>query len=71
MSDWQPISTAPKDGVVVLTIHEDDLYPQCAFHMGVWMRQTEGPEDMHGPGKWEPLYRTPTHWMPLPEPPNP
>ena len=73
MTEWQPIETAPKDGVTILTQHRDDLFPQCAFCIdGEWLRQTEGPEDVVGlgSGKWEPLYRPPTHWMPLPEPPH-
>lgn len=74
MSEWRPIDTAsPKDFVTVLTIHEDDLYPQAAFRCGTeWLREMEGPEDTYDgrTGKHESLYRRPTHWMPLPEPPG-
>lgn len=68
LAEWRTIDTfSGQDGEVILTMHGDDLYPVCAFRIdGQWLRQTEGPEDVHGPGKWEPLYRAPTHWMPLP-----
>ena len=68
---WESIETAPTDAVTVLTQHVDDLFPVSAFCIeGEWLRQTEGPEDIEGEGKWLPLYRTPTHWMPLPPPPT-
>lgn len=78
MSDWYPIETAPKDCTTVLTMHVEDLYPAVAFcvvaHDGTeeWLRETEGPEDTtdRRKGKFELLYRTPTHWMPLPDPPR-
>ncbi len=69
---WQPIATAPEHQTV-LTQHIDDICPQPAFKVdGTWMRDAEGPEDtMKGrPGKYGPLYRTPTHWMPLPPGPS-
>jgi hypothetical protein len=74
---WQPIETAPRDCKTVLTIHEDDLYPVPAFcvvaHDGeeAWLLETEGPEDTEDgrPDKFRPLYRTPTHWMPIPDGP--
>jgi hypothetical protein len=70
--DWQSIETAP-ECETVLTQHVDDLYPVAAFRCGdYWGRQCEGPEDSDDgtPGKWRPLLRPPTHWMPLPEPPK-
>lgn len=69
--EWLPIETAPNDGETVLTIHKDDLFPVTAFCIGgEWLRTFEGPEDVWSPGKWEPLFRPPTHWMPLPTPPS-
>lgn len=72
LAEWRTIETfSGQDGEVILTMHGDDLYPVCAFRIeGQWLRQTEGPEDVHGPGKWEPLYRAPTHYMPLPAAPT-
>lgn len=70
ISDWQPIATAPRDATVILTIHEEDLYPVSAYCLPdstVWRREVEGPEDcIDCPGKHDILYRDPTHWMPLP-----
>ena len=55
---WQPIETAPKDGEhILLGIHLERLvYAQSSF----WLS-----------GKWAGWdYRKPTHWMPLPNPPE-
>lgn len=71
-SKWQPIETAPVEKTV-LTQHKDDLYPVPAYQLdaGVWLRETEGPEDsFYGGGRHEQLYRTPTHWQLLLEPPE-
>jgi hypothetical protein len=78
--NWRPIETAPKDCVTVLTQHVDDLHPTVAFCVvdsdgsETWYREMEGPEDVfgdeHRKGRLEPIYRTPTHWMPLPAPPE-
>lgn len=72
-ASWLPIETAPEH-VTVLTQHADDLYPVPAFRSGdAWLLEREGrPEDTDDkrPGKYGPLYRTPTHWMPLPDPPG-
>lgn len=70
---WKPIETAPRYKTV-LTQHVDDLFPVAASFIGgdYWAREMEGPEDLEPPqeGRWAPLYRTPTHWMPLPDPPD-
>lgn len=72
--DWRPIETAPGDCATVLTIHKDDLFPVAAFQVapGEWLREVEGPEDIHvdGSGRYGALYRPPTHWMPIPEGPE-
>lgn len=72
---WQPIETAPYNEAV-LTQHLDDLYPVVSYRLSDrfgdnWMRETEGPEDsFYGGDRHGFLYRTPTHWMPLPDPPS-
>ena len=65
----------PEHGATVLTINALDLYPVAAFCFDpgteetIWLRETEGPEDVAIDGRHEPLYRHPTHWRPLPAPP--
>jgi hypothetical protein len=76
VSAWRPISEeflrTIVEGRVYLTQHEDDLFPVPAYRMGgMWLRETEGPEDVfYGGSRHCPLYRAPTHFMPLPEPPS-
>ena len=57
---WQPIETAPKDGLVVL------VYPNyhCAVTCGYYVKGTWR-DDLDKNFEIEP-----THWMPLPEPPK-
>jgi hypothetical protein len=55
---WQPIELAPRDGTHVL------LYaPEWAVPNTGWT---------YGNDRWQdcPFNGTPTHWMPLPEPPE-
>lgn len=65
MSAWQPIETAPKDGDTEVLIYGALGTIKVAWYSG-------------GEWKWEydndmtygsTVYR-PTHWMPLPEPPD-
>lgn len=72
---WRPITKeAPRPFQTVLTQHEDDLYPVCAFRFDserdYWWREVEGPEDITRPGSMAPLYRAPTHWQPTPTSPR-
>jgi hypothetical protein len=64
----------PKEFETVLTQHIDDLYPVAAYlydkKENIWIREIEGPEGETIKGKNEELYRTPTHWRPLPEKPS-
>ncbi len=54
-ADWQTIETAPKDGTRILIFCGSHA---CTF-VGQWIK-----------GQWVGArYNTPTHWMPLPEPP--
>jgi len=58
MADWHPIDTAPDD-VAVLVFKRDGRIPQMATAM-------------RSRGQWwafGSLPITPTHWMPLPDPP--
>lgn len=62
--------TEPAPFHTVLTIHQDDLYPVCAFRDddGNWLLTVEGPEDVidEERGCLGSLYRMPTHWMEAP-----
>ena len=67
MSEWQPIETAPKDGKYILAVRN------AVGHRAVtvivfdevlgWVGRTV--EDEKKMVKYQP-----THWMPLPEPPE-
>lgn len=69
MAEWQPIETAPKDGRdVLLWIPADEESPR----KGRWEKLLDDPSRPH---RWCVAYGwcedTPTHWMPLPSPPEP
>ncbi len=57
---WQPISTAPKDGRLILT------WSLSQTIATMWWAKDEDPAWTDG----EYTY-SPTHWMPLPAPPPP
>lgn len=79
MSKWKPIETAPKDGTRILLWFPNDAVAVS----GLWYKY---PEEREGPHvfsesffDWsvdndliimDDLNKYPTHWMPLPEPPN-
>ena len=82
MSEWQPIETAPKDGAAVL-LYLPDAYTMCGLTDGIiighWSAAdlpADAPE--HSDDAWFHVSQTggfycdiePTHWMPLPEPPE-
>lgn len=66
MSEWQPIATAPKQGDVLVWSppHHNDVVRDGDYSV---VRYDDG-SGWHIAGN---IYATaPTHWMPLPEPPN-
>lgn len=79
MSEWQAIETAPRDGVLVLLWQEDQ-----GFGVGYYSEYTEEwweavddetqklqqETEVHLTSFSEGLLYSPTHWMPLPEPPE-
>jgi len=78
MNTWQPIDTAPMDGTDIIVGF--DCATVWIVHVAWWRNGDEfgaTPEDrgwwsyVRGSVAQEQLdgYRTPTHWMPLPEPP--
>jgi hypothetical protein len=64
MSEWQPIETAPKDGTEILA------WDGSVRTTAVWW--VPGKQwSLVSPGEYaEDSEVWPTHWMPLPEPPN-
>ncbi len=79
MSDWQPIETAPKDGsTILLCVSNSEREPVIVT--GLWVTEAM---DWSGWPITEPTWRevwchfqlasdgdNPTHWMPLPTPPQ-
>lgn len=77
MTEWQPIETAPDDKTpVLIAVPNKDrdgyLVGEAYFdgeHDGWWWAGTDY-GDYHGGPIIEVNYWPPTHWMPLPEPPQ-
>jgi hypothetical protein len=66
---WDPIETAPKDGDRVLAVCADAQYPRVNITWWAddgW-RFMPQPDKFIAPG---PAHWFPTHWMPLPAPPD-
>lgn len=81
MSDWQPIDTAPKDGTeVFLYVPGDSLHPTAGRYKTreYFSEEYDDPDYQEEGWYWSFGYPsdfhqevlTPTHWMPLPEPPE-
>lgn len=61
-NEWQPMETAPKDGRYILTWSKGggrSIMYRSLYSDG-WCEDHDGGEEKHFP----------THWMPLPEPPE-
>lgn len=81
MTDWQPISTAPKDGTpVIVAVPTKDLdgfhvgeayYDPENYEGGDWWWAGTGYGDYHGGPISDINFHQPSHWMPLPAPPKP
>lgn len=72
MSEWQPITTAPRDGTNILLAHGNDITS------GKWARPNgfnplvtmlAGDEGGYWCHTGSAFPFKPTHWMPLPSPP--
>lgn len=63
---WQPIDTAPRDGTFVLVCEKDNsaIY-EARFMWDDWYPAMQSDSDEYAPMKGYP-----SHWMPLPEPPQ-
>ncbi len=62
MSKWQPIKTAPKDGTAILLAYKE----LCGS--GYWWQNSSKTREHWVWDGWPRM--APTHWMPLPKPPN-
>ena len=64
--EWQPIETAPRDGTRVILAALDEFYVRVAegYFDDEWFWSTDSYRELGREGI------SPTHWMPLPEPPN-
>lgn len=78
MGNWQPIETAPKDGTLI------DLWAYCENHND-WERRAncrwetmadflgnefDGWYGLNNGRWWSCNFVNPTHWMPIPDPPE-
>jgi hypothetical protein len=77
---WQPIETAPKDGSPFLTYSADadDLSRSRMYTVITpmlvmsWMHFDNKPRPIDEFGEFQDFHLyNPTHWMPLPSPPEP
>lgn len=69
MSKWRQMSTAPRDGTVILL--GDNRYSEPAYLMASWDKHSRhwATETMrNGSFQW---WADATHWMPLPKLPEP
>ena len=65
VSQWQPIETAPKDGLYDILVSEG-----LGVYMATWSRLGPLPNTKFGWITNTNFQVDPTHWMPLPETPK-
>lgn len=66
MGEWQPIETAPKDGTELLLFSAGQI--DCGYwSTSVWV--ASGGAWIIYESRSDTVELSPTHWMPLPEPP--
>ena len=76
MSEWQPIASAPKDGTTVLVFNGPNVgfyTPEGSMGTAVWREQAfpDAIESWCAADCCDGVTTyDPTHWMPLPEPPE-
>jgi hypothetical protein len=58
MSEWQPIESAPRDGTDILGCWcRSNVMGVVSYFGGIWLENDE-------------KVSAPSHWMPLPDPPD-
>jgi len=79
MSEWRDISTAPKDGTAIWLLVDGHQYigycrpadwlnkKESWFLKATFLRRENNPDEIYGCYAFD---TAPTHWMPLPEPPE-
>lgn len=67
MTDWQDISTAPKNGTEILVFYKSSGVISIAWYDERVLQWVVSVAD-NGEPIWNDPY--PTHWMPLPSPPK-
>lgn len=68
MSQWQPVESAPKDGTLILAFLPESALMKIVFAR--WDDEFACWYDDKGESAF-PIDVEVTHWMPLPEPPEP
>lgn len=64
-SQWKPIESAPRDGTTILGYWAPAVeMGSSAIDVTCWLGRWTDPDDV------EAHYNDPTHWMPLPAPPQ-
>lgn len=64
---WQPIETAPEGNHGMLLLIDEEVFSGYRMSDGTWAMPYA---DYHGCGCCSGTSDKPTHWMPLPEPPE-
>lgn len=74
---WQPIESAPKDGTRILLGYSTHIFTGVWAVCGEWdderytkLRRGYWKHEMHFAGVLAMRSNPPTHWQPLPEPPD-
>ena len=82
MSEWQPIETAPRDGTWILATRKGEEFFKCRWMTAYTLAEEYGGsacdyiqacwDDGDIQTCWDDgdNEATPTHWMPLPDPPE-
>ena len=68
---WQPIETAPRDGTeVLIVVPHNGKGPVAGVMLGYVCEDDGDWYDSSENARWAGPVYAPTHWMPLPEPPQ-
>lgn len=69
MNEWQPIETAPKDGTIILGYDDSGVVAAMRFVVPMYGGHPEWElAELSWPNDSMSAY--PTHWMPMPPPPQ-